>query len=70
MDFDEEAASGGFEFHTEDLGSLVVSEGQNQQEAEEIRHAIQSIFAAFPCAIFGLVYKIFVILDTSTGNDQ
>jgi hypothetical protein len=30
----------------------VVSEGQNQQEAEQKRHAIQSIFAASPLCDF------------------
>jgi hypothetical protein len=56
MGFDEEAACGGFEFHAEDFGSLVMPEGQSKEEAEQISHAIQSIFGAFSsCAIFGSV---------------
>jgi len=56
MDFDKEAACCGFEFHAEDLGRPVVTEGQNKQEAEQVSHAIQSTFAAFlSCAIFGSI---------------
>jgi hypothetical protein len=48
IDFDEEAARGGFEFDAEELGSVVVSERQKQQESVEQRgHAIQSTFGVF-----------------------
>jgi hypothetical protein len=52
MSFDEEAACGGFEFHAEDVGSLVVAEGQKEQEAEQVSHAIQSTFGVFRAVRF------------------
>jgi hypothetical protein len=46
MGFDEEAACGGFEFHAEDFGRLVVPEGQDKKEAEQVSHVVQSTFAS------------------------
>jgi hypothetical protein len=64
--FDDEAAGRGLKLYTEDGGRFGVAKRESQNKAEQVSHAIQSIFPGLSsCAIFDVLSEFLMALRYS-----